>query len=141
MTLIEYIKQSYQRPNRKILEGLGADEKLINYLIMTSENTNLEVVKALMNSEIQKYIISFDANGGSNPPESIEVIAGEGINEDDIDASGMISPPELSHFNKWVFIDADGNISDVFEYDAETGEYLPFIPTSDTTLIATWDIE
>lgn len=51
MTLIEYIKQSYQRPNRRILEGLGANECLIEYLMKTSENTNIKVVEALEDSK------------------------------------------------------------------------------------------
>ena len=47
MDLNEYIRQSYKRPNRKVLEGLGASEELIKYLMETPGNTNLSVVKGI----------------------------------------------------------------------------------------------
>ena len=43
-----YIKQSYKRPNRKILEGLGASEDLIEYLMETPGNTNWNVLSGLV---------------------------------------------------------------------------------------------
>ena len=43
-----YIKQSYERPNRKILEGLGASEDLIEYLMETPGNTNWNVLSGLV---------------------------------------------------------------------------------------------
>lgn len=48
LDLNEYIKQSYERPNRKILEGLGASEDLIEYLLETPENTNWNVLSGLV---------------------------------------------------------------------------------------------
>ena len=48
LDLNEYIKQSYERPNRKILEGLGASEDLIEYLLETPGNTNWNVLSGLV---------------------------------------------------------------------------------------------
>ncbi len=50
MDLNEYIKMSYERPNRKVLEGLGASEGLIEYLMETPGNTNWNVVDSIINS-------------------------------------------------------------------------------------------
>lgn len=50
MNLNEYIKQSYMRPNRQILESLGANEGLIEYLMETPGNTNMQVVESLVGS-------------------------------------------------------------------------------------------
>ena len=49
MDLNEYIRQSYKRPNRKVLETLGASEDLIEYLMETPGNTNWNVLKGLNN--------------------------------------------------------------------------------------------
>lgn len=50
LDLNEYIKMSYERPNRKVLEGLGASEDLIEYLMETPGNTNWNMVNTLENS-------------------------------------------------------------------------------------------
>ena len=47
MDLNEYIKMSYKRPNRKVLEGLGASEDLIEYLMETPGNTNWNVINSV----------------------------------------------------------------------------------------------
>lgn len=47
LDLNEYIKQSYKRPNRQVLESLGANEALIEYLMETPGNTNWQVVEAI----------------------------------------------------------------------------------------------
>lgn len=44
MTLLEYIKQSYLRPNKAILQSLGASDELIEYLLKTPSNTNINMV-------------------------------------------------------------------------------------------------
>lgn len=54
LDLNEYIKQSYERPNRKILEGLGASEDLIEYLMETPGNTNWNMLESL-NGNNEKY--------------------------------------------------------------------------------------
>lgn len=45
MDLNEYIRQSYKRPNRKVLETLGASEDLIEYLMETPGEYELECDK------------------------------------------------------------------------------------------------
>lgn len=45
-----YIKQSYERPNRKILEDLGANEQLIEYLMETPGNMNWQIVESIEGS-------------------------------------------------------------------------------------------
>lgn len=45
-----YIKQSYERPNKAILEGLGANEQLIEYLMETPGNMNWQVVESIEGS-------------------------------------------------------------------------------------------
>ena len=47
LDLNEYIKMSYERPNRKVLEGLGASEGLIKYLMETPGNTNWNVIGSI----------------------------------------------------------------------------------------------
>ena len=51
MNLNEYIRQSYKRPNRKVLEGLGASEELIEYLMETPGNTNWNVIGSIGEGE------------------------------------------------------------------------------------------
>ena len=50
MTLNEYIKQSYLRPNKAVLKSLGASDELIEYLLYTPWNTNMNVVAGLINN-------------------------------------------------------------------------------------------
>ena len=57
LDLNEYIKMSYERPNRKILEGLGASEDLIEYLMETPGNTNWNIINNIGSTDDQKYII------------------------------------------------------------------------------------
>lgn len=47
MDLNEYIRQSYKRPNRRVLETLGASEDLIEYLMETPGNTNMQIVESI----------------------------------------------------------------------------------------------
>lgn len=47
LDLNEYIKMSYERPNRKVLEGLSASEGLIEYLMETPGNTNWNVINSI----------------------------------------------------------------------------------------------
>ncbi len=47
MNLEEYIRQSYLRPNKQVLESLGASEELIGYLRSTPWNTNIQVVDSI----------------------------------------------------------------------------------------------
>lgn len=51
MDLLEYIKISMVRPNRAVLKGLGANEELIEYLMKSPWNTNINVVKTLLATE------------------------------------------------------------------------------------------
>lgn len=56
MTLNEYIRQSYKRPNRRVLEGLGANERLIEYLMETPGNTNWKIVDSIGGGDESKKI-------------------------------------------------------------------------------------
>lgn len=47
MDLLEYIKMSYLRPNRAVLQGLGASNDLIEYLLETPNNMNINVIHSL----------------------------------------------------------------------------------------------
>ena len=49
MTLNEYIKQSYMRPNIQVLKSLGASDGLIQYLLKTPWNTNMAIINSLIN--------------------------------------------------------------------------------------------
>lgn len=51
MTLNEYIKQSYLRPNKAVLKSLGASDELIEYLLHTPWNTNLNIIDSIGGSE------------------------------------------------------------------------------------------
>lgn len=51
MDLREYIKKHYKNPNVQILQLLGADESLIDYLLYTPWNTNMNIVDQLNSSE------------------------------------------------------------------------------------------
>ena len=57
MTLIEYIRQSYQRPNRRILEALGANERLIEYLMDTPENANWNVIDSFKDDDDKNNLV------------------------------------------------------------------------------------
>lgn len=50
MNLLEYIKMSYLRPNKRVLKGLGASDDLIAYLIETPGNTNIVIANQLIGS-------------------------------------------------------------------------------------------
>lgn len=63
MTLLEYIKQSYLRPNKAILQSLGASDELIEYLLKTPSNTNINMV-----------IDGFGINGGSGGDSSEGIV-------------------------------------------------------------------
>jgi len=60
MELKEYIKQSYLRPNKQVLESLGASDELIEYLRTTPWNTNLNIVDSLSESGSESGIILFE---------------------------------------------------------------------------------
>lgn len=50
MNLLEYIKMSYLRPNKRVLKGLGASDDLIAYLMETPGNTNIVIANQLIDS-------------------------------------------------------------------------------------------
>ena len=63
LDLNEYIKMSYKRPNRKVLEALGASEDLIEYLMETPGNTNWNMLNNMSNNENKtKGIILFEGS-------------------------------------------------------------------------------
>lgn len=51
MNLINYIEKNYKNPNAQILKALGADNKLIEYLLHTPWNTNLNMIDSIGGSE------------------------------------------------------------------------------------------
>ena len=57
LSLNEYIKMSYERPNRKVLEGLGASEGLIEYLMKTPGNTNWNVVDSIAANKSNNAVV------------------------------------------------------------------------------------
>jgi len=69
MELKEYIKQSYLRPNKQVLESLGASDELIEYLRTTPWNTNLNIVDSLSESGSgeEKVIFEGDYNFEDGP--------------------------------------------------------------------------
>lgn len=50
MELINYIRQSYRRPNRTVLKSLGATDELIEYLLHTPHNTNFNMLGQFNNN-------------------------------------------------------------------------------------------
>ncbi len=68
MNLKDYIKQSYLRPNKQVLQSLGADEKLIKYLLKTPWNTNLSIIDSISESSEDTGKIWY--TGSSAPIES-----------------------------------------------------------------------
>lgn len=87
LDLNEYIKMSYERPNRKVLEGLGASEDLIEYLMETPGNTNWNVVGSIASDSGDKaevwytgtfeehregnYILNVTATDKANPSDMV----------------------------------------------------------------------
>ena len=51
MNLINYIEKNYKNPNAQILKALGADNKLIEYLLHTPWNTNKNMINYISGSE------------------------------------------------------------------------------------------
>ena len=47
MKLDEYIKKNYRTPNQAVLRSLGANEKLISYLLYTEWNTNISMIGSI----------------------------------------------------------------------------------------------
>ena len=68
MELKEYIKQSYLRPNKQVLESLGASDELIEYLRTTPWNTNLNIVDSLQKDD-ENVFLSLTISGGTSGDE------------------------------------------------------------------------
>ena len=87
LDLNEYIKMSYKHPNRKVLEGLGASEDLIEYLMETPENTNWNVLNNIIKN------INEDEDGSSS--QMILYFSDpflELISNSDLQESGLSNP-------------------------------------------------
>lgn len=63
MDLLEYIKMSYLRPNRAVLQGLGANNDLIEYLLETPNNMNINVIGGLMGQSSNSGVVLYDGIG------------------------------------------------------------------------------
>ena len=75
MNLNDYIALSSERPNRAVLQGLGASDDLIAYLIETPRNTNIVIANQLIgsNNETDEGLVIIDGipvalyqNGGGD---------------------------------------------------------------------------
>ena len=63
MKLDEYIKKNYRTPNQAVLRSLGANEKLISYLLHTEWNTNISMIGSIstnMGAVVGKAIVGKD---------------------------------------------------------------------------------
>lgn len=60
MNLNDYIALSSERPNRAVLQGLGASEELIEYLMETPNNTNWNMVGSLNQKENKERTLIFE---------------------------------------------------------------------------------
>lgn len=58
MSLLEYIKKNFATPNVEILRNLGASEALIDYLVYTPNNTNLNIVPQLIDEKQETGLIA-----------------------------------------------------------------------------------
>lgn len=73
MNLLEYIKMSYLRPNKRVLKGLGASDDLIAYLMETPRNTNIVIANQLIGSnETDEGLVIIDGI-----PETLYSSAGD----------------------------------------------------------------
>ena len=63
MDLLEYIKMSYLRPNKAVLQGLGASTDLIEYLLETPNNMNINVIGGLMGQSSSDGVVLYDGIG------------------------------------------------------------------------------
>ena len=66
MKLDEYIKKNYRTPNQAVLRSLGANEKLISYLLHTEWNTNINMIGSIstnMGAVVGKAIVGEDKVG------------------------------------------------------------------------------
>lgn len=57
MDLLEYLKMSYLRPNKAVLQGLGASNDLIEYLLETPGNTNIVIANQLIGETDNSVIL------------------------------------------------------------------------------------
>ena len=135
MDLNEYIRQSYKRPNRRVLETLGASEDLIEYLMETPGNTNWNIVESIGSSSGEitlPYTFHFELREIEYEGETYEM-------------------PQCTEMDKFVqVIDSFGNgwipsfeVANYrqFTYNQETekqelGEIQEFIPTEFTYVFA-----
>ena len=57
MTLNEYIKQNQLNPNPILLSQFGASQELIDYLLYTPENTNLNMVDSIAANKSNNAVV------------------------------------------------------------------------------------
>jgi hypothetical protein len=126
-----YIKQSYKRPNRKILESLGANDKLIEYLMETPGNTNWQVVEAIggSGSEIElPYTFHFELREVEYEGNTYEIPQctehDKFIQVIDNFGNGWIPSFEISNYRQSTWNEE--------EQKYELGEIQDFIPTGFT---------
>ena len=60
MNLKDYIRQSYLRPNPMVLESLGANKKLIDYLCFTPWNTNIHLIDSMIEEDEDFQLLQFN---------------------------------------------------------------------------------
>lgn len=142
MNLEEYIRQSYLRPNKQVLESLGASEELISYLRSTPWNTNIQVVDSIKeDGGGEVCTVTFDANGGSNPPEPITVPQNSQIEYPQDYPTPPINVGDFDvYFGGWT-TEKNNLDTKVFKQIEELGDPEPLTVTSDITLYAYWNFQ
>lgn len=130
MDLNEYIKQSYERPNKAVLESLGASRKLIDYLCETPHNMNWNVVE------------SIKGNGGSQPIKEAWFTVGEWTEENGNWVATLI-PTELftqekeqDFFNKYLLYDVMVDDIKLYLFNNSYGiiQYIDVLSGQDATV-------
>lgn len=108
------------------MEALGGNsgETIMEVLGGHGGETIAEIVTESGLEPVEKFVVSYDANGGEGTIPSVSVFSGKSITVND---GSSLTPPEDKKFVGW------GLTDDATEAVAST-----FTPEDDTTLYAVW---
>ena len=110
-----------------IMESLGGHggETIMEVLGGEKGETIAEVITESGLEPVEKFVVSYNANGGEGTIPSVSVFSGKSITVSD--GTGLTAP-EGKEFAGWGLTD-----------DATEAVTSPFTPEDDTTLYAIWD--
>ena len=129
MNLKDYIKQSYLRPNKQVLQSLGANEKLIRYLLKTPWNTNLSIIDSISESGEDMEKIWYTGSSTPIETEGVYMLQCELEETEDANTAYLLRHPEDCNvfLNEVELINVPSGTPEMFAwYDDETNPSVLF---------------